>query len=94
MSEEFDNIISLEDEDGKEVKFEFLDLVEYDNREFILLLPVPAEDGGTVAILEVLECEDDPEMEEYVSVEEQDVLDAVFEKFKKEFEDDFNFIED
>ena len=29
MDEELDNIILLNDEDGNEVKFEFLDLIEY-----------------------------------------------------------------
>ena len=31
MDEELDNIIVLNDEDGKEVQFEFLDLVELDS---------------------------------------------------------------
>ena len=31
MDEELDNIITLNDEDGNEVKFEFLDLVELDD---------------------------------------------------------------
>ena len=32
-NEELDNIIILNDEDGNEVKFEFLDLVELDDEE-------------------------------------------------------------
>ena len=41
--EELDNIILLNDEDGNEVKFEFLDLIEYGGEEYVVLLP--AEEG-------------------------------------------------
>ena len=37
--EELDNIIILNDENGNEVKFEFLDLMEYEGEEYIILLP-------------------------------------------------------
>ena len=35
-NEEIDNIIVLNDENGKEVKFEFLDLVELDDEEYAM----------------------------------------------------------
>ena len=41
--EELDNIVILNDEEGKEVKFEFLDLVELDDEEYVVLLPVSEE---------------------------------------------------
>ena len=41
--EELDNIVILNDEDGNEVKFEFLDLVELDDEEYVVLLPVTVE---------------------------------------------------
>ena len=34
-----DNIVILNDEEGKENKFEFLDLIELDNEEYVVLLP-------------------------------------------------------
>ena len=40
MDEELDNLITLNDEDGNEVKFEFLDLIEYGGEEYVILLPV------------------------------------------------------
>ncbi len=52
--EELDNIIVLNDEDGNEVQFEFLDLIELDQEEYVVLLPVideGAEDEGEVVIL-------------------------------------------
>ena len=42
-NEELDNIIVLNDEQGNEVKFEFLDLVELDEEEYVVLLPVSEE---------------------------------------------------
>ena len=41
--EDLDNIVILNDEDGNEVKFEFLDLVELDDEEYVVLLPVVEE---------------------------------------------------
>ena len=38
--EELDNIVVLNDEEGNEVQFEFLDLVELDDEEYVVLLPV------------------------------------------------------
>lgn len=96
--EELDNIIVLNDEDGNEVKFEFLDLVELDDEEYVVLLPV-AEEGeeedGEVVILKLEDNDDeDSEEESYVSVEDEDVLNKVFEIFKEKFEDDFDFVDE
>ena len=95
--EELDNIIVLNDEDGNEVQFEFLDLVELDDEEYVVLLPVTEEgeeDEGEVVILKV-EDNDDEESEEesYVSVEDEDTLNKVFEIFKEKFKDDFDFVD-
>lgn len=95
--EELDNIVVLNDEDGNEVKFEFLDLVELDDEEYVVLLPMTEEgeeDEGEVVILKV-EDNDDEESEEesYVSVEDEDTLNKVFEIFKEKFKDDFDFVD-
>ena len=41
--EELDNVVILNDEEGNEVKFEFLDLIELDDEEYVVLLPMTAE---------------------------------------------------
>ena len=41
LMEEMDNegaLITLEDEEGNEVEFEFLDVVEYEGEEYIVLI--------------------------------------------------------
>ena len=95
--EELDNIIVLNDENGNEVKFEFLDLVELDDEEYVVLLPVSEEgeeDEGEVVILKVEDNDDeDSEEESYVSVEDEDTLNKVFEIFKEKFKDDFDFVD-
>ena len=94
--EELDNILTLNDEDGNEVEFEFLDLIEYDGEEYVILLPVEdeedTEEPGEVVILKLEDTENEDE-ESYVSVEDEDILNAVFEKFKEKFKDDFNFVD-
>jgi len=92
--EEFDNIIVLNDEDGKEVQFEFLDLIELDDEEYVVLLPVEEnpEETGEVVILKVEDTDSESE-ESYVSVDDQDTLNRVFDMFKEKFKDEFNFLE-
>lgn len=91
--EELDNIIILNDEEGKEVKFEFLDLVELENEEYIVLLPADeGEEEGEVVILKIEDSEDSEE-ESYVSVDDEEVLNKVFEIFKDKFKDEFDFVD-
>ena len=81
LDEELDNIIVLNDEDGNEVKFEFLDLIELDGEEYIVLLPTEEDDeDGEVVILKV----EDTDSEDEES----------YEIFKEKFKDEFNFIDE
>ena len=92
--EELENIIILNDEDGNEVRFEFLDLIDYENEEYVVLLPTDEDDNDEVVILKVEDVEGNPEMETYVSVDDEDTLNAIFEIFKEKFKDEFNFIDE
>lgn len=95
MEEELDNVIVLNDEEGNEVQFEFLDLVELDGEEYVVLLPTSEDeaDEGEVVILKVEDTEAEEE-ESYVSVDDEEILNKVFEKFKEKFKDEFNFSEE
>ena len=97
MDEDLDNIIVLNDENGEEVKFEFLDLVELDSEEYVVLLPLDEngedDDAGEVVILKVEDTDSDDE-ESYVSVDDEEVLGKVFEIFKDKFKDEFNFVDE
>ena len=95
--EELDNIIVLNDEQGNEVQFEFLDLVELDNEEYVVLLPVTdegEEDEGEVVILKLEDTDEDSEGESYFGVEDEEILNQVFSIFKEKYKDEFNFVDE
>ena len=92
-----DNIVVLNDEEGNEVQFEFLDLVELDDEEYVVLLPVTKEgeeEEGEVVILKLEDTDEDSEEESYVGVEDEEILNKVFEIFKEKYKDEFNFVDE
>ncbi|MCR5186346.1 MAG: DUF1292 domain-containing protein [Clostridia bacterium] len=94
LDENINNIIVLNDENGNEVRFEFLDLIEYESEEYVVLLPVieeGEEDDGEVVILQVDDSDEDSDEESYTSVDDEQTLTAVFEIFKDKFKEEFNF---
>ena len=96
-NEELDNIIVLNDEEGNEVQFEFLDLVELDEEEYVVLLPVSVEgeeDEGEVVILKLEDTDESAEEESYVGVEDEEILNKVFAIFKEKYKDEFNFVDE
>ncbi len=88
--EDLDNIIHLTDEAGNDCSFEFLDLLEYNDSEYIVLLPVD-DDVDELLILQVEDSDRDEES--YIGVEDQDILQTVFHMFKEKFKDEFSFID-
>ena len=86
--EELSNIIVLNDENGDEVEFEFLDSIDYEGNEYIVLLPTD-ENDSEVVILQVEPINE--EEESYISVADEDVLYAVYEIFKDKFKEYFTF---
>ena len=79
-----DNLFILNDEDGNEIKFEFLDLIELENENYVVLYPIENE-NEEVVILRVQETEGD--QDEYLSVDEK-TLQAVYAIFKEKFKDE------
>ena len=98
FDENMSNIIVLNDENGNEVQFEFLDLIEYESEEYVVLLPVieegEDEDDGEVVILKVDDSDEAEDEESYISVDDEETLTAVFEIFKDKFKDEFNFTDE
>lgn len=81
--EEFENedaLITLVDDEGNEVEFEFLDVVEYEGEEYIVLIEND-EDADEVVILKINPIDDNTE--EYVSIDDEDLLQKLFDVFKK-----------
>ena len=88
LNEEEVSILSLTDEEGNEVEFELIDSVDFEGVEYLILLP-PEEDAAEVVILEVEPHADGTE--NYLTVDNEDVLNAVFGIFKERFADFFTF---
>lgn len=94
MTEERDDVIVLKDENGQEIEFEYLDTIERQGKEYIVLLPldeVEEEEEGEVVILQVKEAEGE---EEFLPVESEEELNAVFEMFKERMKDEFEFADE
>ena len=90
FAEEYEaEIITLEDDLGNEQDFEFLDTVEYEGEEYIVLLPVEEEEQSEVMILKIESVDD--ENENYVGIDDEEVLQKVFDIFKKRYADDYDF---
>ena len=93
--DERDDIFVLIDEDGREVEFELLDTIEMNDNEYVVLLPLSDEDSDDetdeVVILRIEQ--DENGEDSFVSVEDEDELDAVFEEFKSRIEDEYDFEE-
>ena len=86
--EEEVSILTLTDETGQDVDFEYLDCIEYQGKEYLVLLPA-AEETCEIVILEVEPV--DEELENYLSVSDEAVLDAVYGIFKEKFQDVLTF---
>lgn len=83
-----DNKIVLNDEDGNEVEFEFIDLIPYEGEEYVVLLPCE-DDDGMVVILRIESV--DGENETYATVDDEETLNTIFGIFKERAKDIFNF---
>ena len=87
--EEEEGVLLLTDENGVETAFEYLDCIEYEGKEYLVLMPMTEEDEGEVVILEVEPV--DEEMENYLAVEDEALLATIFGIFKEKFQDVLEF---
>ena len=88
--EEEAGILTLTDENGQDVDFEYLDCIEYEGKEYLVLMPAD-EESSEIIILEVEPV--DEEHENYLSVSDDAVLEAVYEIFKEKYKDVLTFEE-
>ena len=89
IPEEEVSILTLTDENGADVEFEYLDCIEYQNKEYLVLMPVEEEENNEIVILEVEPV--DEETENYLAVSDETVLDAVYAIFKERYADVLTF---
>ena len=88
VEEEDNGVLILTDEDGQDVSFEYLDSVDYQGKEYLVLMP--SDEAETqIVILEVEPVDD--ENENYLSVNDEAILDAVYDIFKERYKDVLTF---
>lgn len=88
LPEEEVSIITLTDENGVDTEFEYLDVVEYQGNEYLILMPASEESAEIVILL--IEPVDE-ETENYLAVENEATLEAVYELFKERYKDVLTF---
>lgn len=88
--EEESAILLLTDENGEDVEFEYLDCIEYQGKEYLVLMPAD-ELATEIVILEVEPV--DEETENYLSVQDEALLNAVYAIFKEKYKDVLTFEE-
>ena len=86
--EEQEGIITLTNENGEEVEYQLIDSITCENAEYVVLLPVDEEDCEVVIL--AVEADDD-EMENYVVVDDEEILEGVYAIFKERFADELDF---
>lgn len=83
MGSTFENDqLTLVDADGNELLFELLATIEHDGHDYAVLLPSEEDDSADdeVTILEIVT---DNGEETLAGIEDQAVLDSVYEEFRK-----------
>lgn len=91
LQEEESNILTLTDENNQDTDFEYLDSIDYGGKEYLILTPAD-EEATEIIILEVEPV--DEEHENYLSVSDEHILDAVYGIFKERYKDVLNFADD
>ena len=89
LNEEELNVLTLTDENGVDTEFEYLDVIEYKGKEYLFLAPLDEEESDGIVILEIEPV--DEENENYIAVEDEAVLAAVYELFKERYKDILTF---
>ena len=85
-TEEVPDVIELTDEDGVTTRFEYITTIDQDGVLYIALMPIEDEENaddenGYVVFMQI---EQDEQGEDYyVSVDDDDLVDVLFEKLTK-----------
>ena len=87
LLQEEESILTLCDENGEETRVEYMDCVELEGIEYLVLSP--EEDPGQIVILQIEPV--DEENENYLAVEDESVLDSVYAVFKERYKDVLQF---
>ena len=86
-----ENIFMLVDDEGNEAEYEFISHIAYKGGDFAVFLPTAEEELDVM----ILSMEVDEKGNEFLgSVDDEELLEELFEIFKSQEKDRFNFIEE
>ncbi len=81
-----EDLVILTDDDGTEVRYEFLDVITYSDVNYAVLVP---EDSDQVEIFRMEDADEDNST--LIPVNSQETANAIFELFKTKNESNFDF---
>ena len=82
-----DSIVTLTDDEGNELDFLLLDVVEYNGNDYLVLLPMEDEEDEEDNVL-ILKAERNGEEEVFNGIDDENEVNAVFELFTAQLEAD------
>ena len=86
---EEDEIVEFLDDNGKVLKFYHIDTIKYEERYFAFFQAAEEIDGLEPEEVIIYEVTGEPGAEELLPVEDEDLLDAVYEEFCRIMEEDY-----
>jgi uncharacterized protein YrzB (UPF0473 family) len=86
-------ILVLSDDEGNEEEFEYLTIIPYEGKEYIVLLPMANPEDGEVLILQIEPIPGNEDEENYVECESDEIMQAVFDRFKEWYKDEYDFVD-
>ncbi len=89
FDEDYDDIVTLLSDDGKEVNFIDIARIEYQGNTYEIMQPeeLPENLAEDEALL-FLVTEDESGADRYDIVEDEDILDAVFDEYNRMYDED------
>ena len=91
MDNEYGNdFISIIDDDGNEFELEHLDTTEFQGDLYMAFLPANMEENDPDYGIVILKVEEVDNEEQFVTVDDEDVLNQVYEQFMRQLFDEDN----
>ncbi|MBO6273246.1 DUF1292 domain-containing protein [bacterium] len=87
MTEEKENIIETVDEDGNVIQFNLFDVIEYEGKEYALLLPVDEDEEDDDAEMILMRLVSDGDEYSFETIDDEAEFEAVSE-YLESFEDE------
>ncbi|HIU76463.1 MAG TPA: DUF1292 domain-containing protein [Candidatus Pelethocola excrementipullorum] len=78
-----EDLLVLTDENGEELQFEVLDIMEHKGEEYIVLFPEDGDEDEPVHILRVTSEDLDSGEEQYEGLDDRELIETLYQQFCK-----------